>query len=115
MPQSFSEVWYFPRAKKWYDLNLLAFDDVGVLTVSENGLEFKGKKHTLEISAIRSVSYGMYGRDFINHWVKVEYGDYPSLSVALFADGSALGWGGVLGGGTKRIYEAVKGIAAQPR
>ena len=109
MPQLFNEVWYFPRAKKWYGLNLLAFDDVGALTVLDNGLEFSGKKGAVLISNIRRVSYGKYGRDFINHLVKVEYGDGTSLSTALFADGSSLGWGGVLGG-TKQIYEVVKNL-----
>lgn len=111
MPHVFNEVWYFPRAKKWYDLNLLAFHDIGVLTVLDGALEFKGNKGTVLISNIRRVSYGMYGRDFINHWVKVEYGDLPSSSTALFADGSVLGWGGVAGG-TRKIFDVVKGLAA---
>lgn len=108
MPTQFTQVWYFPRAKKWYDLNLLAYEDIGVLTVLDNNtLEFRGRRCGVSITNIRRVSYGMYGRDFINHWVKVDYGDGAKPAVALFADGDAVGWSGVLGG-TKRIFDVVK-------
>ena len=48
-----------------------------------------------------------YGGGELNNWVKIEYGDITTPSVAFFADGSSYGWGGIFGG-TKKILEAVK-------
>ena len=59
---------------------------------------------------LHNVSYGKQGRDFINNWVKVEYGDMNSPSIAFFADRSLRGWGGIFGG-TKRILEAVRRLS----
>jgi len=86
---------------------LLAYQDVGKLTVSDSHLEFKGDQQTIVIDRIRRVSYGKQGRDFINNWVKVEYEEAGSCHRAFFADGGSLGWDGILGG-TKRILEAIK-------
>ena len=61
------------------------------------------------ITNVRAVSYGKQGRDFVNNWVKVEYGDGSAPSSAYFADGSLLGWGGILGG-TKRILDAIRAL-----
>ncbi len=107
--QVFDNVWYSPR-KKWHDLHLLAYRDVGKLTIKEKSIEFQGRGHTLVLENVRRILYGKQGRDFVNNWVRVEYGDVESPSTALFADGSTMGWGGVLGG-TKRIFEAAKHLA----
>ena len=107
VPMKFDKVWYLPHENKWRDLNVLAYRDTGQLIVYDNSIEFKGKKETVIIKNVRYVSYGKQGRDFINNWVKVEYGDGPIPSVAYFADGSLRGWGGIFGG-TMRILEAVK-------
>lgn len=104
--QVFDIVWYLPRENRWRDLNLLAYRDTGKLTVSENSLQFNGSKETVVINNIQRVTIGKQGRDFINNWVRIEYGDTSDPSVAFFADGSMLGWGGIFGG-TKRILEAV--------
>jgi hypothetical protein len=107
--QIFDNVWYSHR-KKWHDLHLLTYRDVGKLTIKENSMEFQGRGQTLVLENVRRISYGKQGRDFVNNWVRVEYGDVESPSTALFADGSTRGWSGVLGG-TKRIFEAAKHLA----
>jgi hypothetical protein len=104
--RTFDLVWYLPHENRWRDLNILAYRDTGKLAVGENSIEFRGGKGTVVITKIQRVAFGKQGRDFINKWVKIEYGDNPNPSVAYFADGSSLGWGGIFGG-TKKILEAV--------
>jgi len=79
-------------------LNILAYRDIGKLTVSENSIEFHGSKETVVVTDIKRVAFGKQGRDFVNNWVKIEYGESTTPSVAFFADGSLLGWGGIFGG-----------------
>jgi len=107
MPQVFDTVWYLPHENRWRDLNLLAYRDSGKLIVRESSIEFSGHKESAVINNIRRVTLGKQGRDFINDWVKIEYGDSSNPSIAFFADGSMHGWGGIFGG-TKQILEAVK-------
>jgi len=102
--RTFKPVWYLPKENEWSDMNLLAMRDSGSLIVEDNSLEFIGKKITVHITDIQKVSYVKQGRDFINHWVKVEYQDGKT---AFFADGSLLGWGGIFGG-TKKILGVVR-------
>ena len=108
--QTFDNVWYLPDENRWRDMNLLAFRDAGKLIVGEDSLEFRGKKEKVVIANVRHISYGKQGRDFVNNWVRIEYGDAPTTSTAFFADGSLLGWGGIFGG-TKRILAAVQHLA----
>jgi hypothetical protein len=103
--QVFDTVWYLPAENRWRDLNVLAYRDVGILTIYTDSMEFKGKNETILIRSVQRVSYGKQGRDFVNNWVRVEYGAGVTPSVAFFADGSWRGWGGIFGG-TKRILEA---------
>ncbi len=104
--QVFDIVWYRPNENRWRDLNLLAYWDIGKLTVGGNSIQFNGGKENVVINNIQRVTFGKQGRDFISNWVKIEYGDSSNPSVAFFADGRMLGWGGIFGG-TKRILEAV--------
>jgi hypothetical protein len=106
--QVFNSVWYLPSENTWQAGNLLAFRDVGRLTIDGAGLIFEGQKGRIAITRVQRVSIGKQGRDFLNDWVKVEYGDPPHLANVYFADGSLLGWGGLLGG-TRRIYAAAQG------
>jgi len=99
----FSTVWYLPEENRWRDMNLLAMRDTGTLVVTDQSLEFQGRKEQVRITGVKRVSYGKQGRDFVNNWVKIEYGDGKQ---AFFADGTWLGWGGIFGG-TKRILNAV--------
>lgn len=108
--RQFNSVWYLPAENEWRDLNLLAFKDNGRLLVRDDSLEFQGAKGSVAITNVRRVSLGKQGRDFVNDWVKIEYGDGAAPSTAFFADGSWLGWGGILGG-TKRILAAVQHLA----
>jgi hypothetical protein len=103
----FNPVWFLPSENRWRDMNILAFKDTGRLIVQPQLLEFQGNKEKVAITEIRRVSIGKQGRDFVNQWVKVEYGDAQAPSTAYFADGSWLGWGGVFGG-TRRILAALE-------
>jgi hypothetical protein len=105
--QVFRKVWYLPQENRWRGSDVLSYRDAGKLTVYGDSMEFKGKKETVIIKTIQSVSYGKQVKDFANNWVRVEYGDVAKPSVAFFADGSWLGVGRIFGG-TKRILEAVK-------
>jgi len=109
--QTFYSVWYLPNENTWRDFNLLAYRDSGVLLIHDGTIEFRGVKGTVLITNTRSVSYGKQGRDFVNNWVKIEYGDTQTPSVAFFADGSVRGWGGIFGG-TKKILKAVRRCAS---
>lgn len=106
-PQTFDKVWYLSGDSIWRIFRLLAYQDVGKLTVSNSQVEFKSSQRSILIDQIRRVSYGKQGRDFVNNWVKIEYDQGGQSHKAFFADGGSLGWDGVLGG-TKRILEAVK-------
>ena len=109
-PIVFDPIWYLPSENTWRDLNLLAFRDSGRLTIGEGTVEFLGKKEHVVLTDLRRVSIGKQGRDFVNDWVRVEYGDPASPSTAFFADGSLLGWGGVFGG-TRRLYALIQPLA----
>jgi hypothetical protein len=108
----FENVWYRPDESRWRDMDFVAYRDAGRLVVRADSLEFYGKAAgVLRVAGVRGVSIVKQGRDFINDWVRIEYGEAAATpATAFFADGSWLGWGGVLGG-TRRIYEAVRHLA----
>ena len=101
----FENVWYLPSENKGKDYRPIAFRDTGELVISEGEIRFRGKKWAFSIPSIRRISFGKQGWDFVNKWVKVEY----EGGVAFFADGSAFGWGGFLGG-NKKLYSVLKQI-----
>lgn len=103
----FESVWYLPFENSRGDLSFLAYRDTGQLIVHDAGLQFHGRKGTLYVQGITRVSLGKQGQDYVNDWVRVEYGQ---AQVAFFADGSWLGWGGVLGG-TRKIANAVRRLS----
>lgn len=106
----------FPRAyflaapNAWEAFKPLAYDKTGELVVSSDHLEFPGLR--IDTAAITKVSYVMQGRDFVNHWVKVEYTAGGESRECYFADGGRLGWSGVLGG-TRRMFSAVQAAASE--
>lgn len=100
---TFDKVWHLPAENRWRDMNMLAMRDAGTRVVNGDSLEFNGKKEMARIVEEKRISYGKQGRDFVNNWVKIEYGDG---NMAFFAEGRWLGWSGIFGG-TKRILEAV--------
>ena len=106
----FENVWYRPDESSWSNFELVAFKDSGRLVVRADSLEFYGRSGRLVISGARGITLTKQGRDFINDWVRIEYDGGATTATAFFADGSWLGWGGILGG-TRRIYEAVRHIA----
>jgi hypothetical protein len=105
--QAFNKVWFLPEENTWRQMNFLAMRDRGRLTVRDDSIEFLGKKGRVVITSVRRITFGKQGRDFVNNWVKIEYG---AGSTAFFADGRWLGWGGIFGG-TKRILRAVQHLA----
>jgi hypothetical protein len=96
------DVWY--RSRPIRVKGIKAYEDVGVLSIDDDRLTFSGNKHNVVLENARVVRVQRRGRDFINRWVVVED---DSGQQAMFADGSRLGWGGVLGG-TTRLAHAIK-------
>lgn len=100
----FQNVWYLPDENTWSDFHMMAYKDTGTLFLHADRIEFQGRKEKVILRDIKGIRYGKQGRDFMNSWVQVEYGE---ASKAFFADGSYWGWGGVLGG-TMSILNAVR-------
>ncbi|RPI31958.1 MAG: hypothetical protein EHM70_10155 [Chloroflexota bacterium] len=109
-PLIFSNIWFLPKENTWKELNFLAYRDTGRLVVHPDRLEFQSSRQHFVLAPIRRVSIGKQGRDFVNNWVKVEYGDGDKLQAVWFADGSLLGWGGLFGG-TQRLFNAIYPLA----
>ena len=108
-PLVFDRAYYLSRENTWLRFRLLAYEDVGRLTISETSIMFQSSRRTIVIDRIKQVSYGKQGRDFVNNWVKIEYLDRDRPALAFFADGGSLGWSGVAGG-TAKMLDAVKRI-----
>jgi hypothetical protein len=108
--RNFRLVWYRSRPIEATELTMKAMEDRGSLTVEPGRLVFHGRKQTVEITGISDISADRHGRDFINRWITITYGDG---NTALFVDGSLMGWGGILGGNKKlrRAIEAAVGLA----
>lgn len=102
--QTFPKVWYRSRPLKMKDASLKAMEDSGTLTVEPGHLHFTGKKGEIDISEIHRVSSERKGRDFVNRWASVEYGDGR---LAMFVDARVLGWAGMFGG-NKKLYEVIR-------
>lgn len=83
-------------------------EDRGSLVISPGKLVFQGRQKTVEITNITDVSAKRAGRDFVNRWITVTYGDGQT---AMFVDGRMLGWSGILGG-NKRLREAIEQAAS---
>ena len=98
----FKHVWYRNNEKKLASLK--AMQDSGTLTVNGQKLSFIGKQSQVTIADIHNISYGAQGADFVNDWVKVDYGDNQT---AYFKDGSWLGWGGLFGG-TRKLLNVIQ-------
>ncbi|HET6248938.1 MAG TPA: hypothetical protein VFE47_14675 [Tepidisphaeraceae bacterium] len=106
MPQRFDSIWYLPAENTWADFQILAYRDIGSLTIDGASISFAGPKGTVQIPQIADVRYGKQGRDFINNWVWVKPvdGDY-----IFFADGGWRGWRGIFGG-TRKLFRAVSAV-----
>ncbi len=98
---------YQKRGTTWANFEPLAWQDQGSLDIRGAELEFRGRKYAFVIRDITQLSMGRQGRDFINTWVRVDYVQDGNPAVAYFVDGSALGWGGVLGG-SKKLYATIE-------
>ena len=97
----FTKVWYRPEHKPY--AMLLAFSDVGTLTLNKGSLKFKGRGIELTYHTIDEVLYDGAEGDWINYWVYVRSGD----NIACFADGGWLGFRGHIANGTKKIFETI--------
>jgi hypothetical protein len=90
------------------DVTMKGMEDSGSLTVEPGRLLFEGKrKGRIEIIGMRSVSAQRAGRDFVNKWITIEYGNNQ---VAMFVDAGLLGWSGILGG-NKRLLATIQEAA----
>ena len=106
----FQPVWYRPFQNKWEGPDFfVAMRDSGKLVIEHDKLIYSGKMGEIVISDIHRVSYGRQGRDWVNKWVRIAYGD---KKVAYFADGGNLGWRGLFGG-TREIYRVVSLLAVR--
>ncbi|RMG88310.1 MAG: hypothetical protein D6712_03875, partial [Chloroflexi bacterium] len=74
MNEQFRGVWLSTRERRISDV--LPYEDIGVLTITEDGVRFKGIRRQINIprASIKRVSYGKQGTDN-NDWVHVVYGD----------------------------------------
>lgn len=106
MGQTFDNIWYLPSENTWKDFQLLAYRDIGTLTLDAESITFVGLGNMIRITDIEEVTYGKQGRDFINNWVRVRS---KNGDTGFFADGGWLGWRGILGGTTK-VFKAVKDL-----
>ena len=107
MERTFRTVWYRPEENRWRSMRLVAFCDRGTLVVYKDSAEFTGKNERFRIVNVNRISFGKRGQDWVNNWVKIEYG---SGKTAFFADGSWLGWRGIFGG-TRELFGALQHLA----
>jgi hypothetical protein len=119
--QIFTNIWYLPGFQNWLGL-LFAYRDIGRLFIREKSIDFIGETSIVtipcfridtsgkEIMNIDKIFFGKQSGDFINNWIKF---DFSSNQVAFFADGSWLGWGGILGG-TSKILAYLGSWGKQP-
>jgi hypothetical protein len=101
-PVTFPNVWYRSGVIGTTEVTMKAMEDRGTLTVSPGKLVFQGKKKTVEITDIQTVTSKRQGRDWVNKWIVVTHAEGESR----FVDGGLLGWAGILGG-NKRLLAAV--------
>lgn len=102
--RTFSNVWYRSQPLGLGEVTVKAMEDHGSLTVAPGRLEFRGAKKRIDVTDVKGVSATRAGRDFVNRWITVTYGDGQ---IAMFVDGRLLGWSGVFGG-NKRLLRAIE-------
>ncbi len=102
--KEFKNVWYLSRELTWDDMSFFPYKRSATIRIKGGCIEVICGDELVKIYDINQVSMGKQGRDFVNDWVRIDYGDEKT---AYFADGSALGWGGIFGG-TSRIFNAIK-------
>ena len=101
-------VWFRSKPVGNTEVTMKAMEDRGTLTISPGKLVFDGAKRNLEITGISEISAKRHGRDIVNRWITVTYGDGQT---AMFVDGRLLGWSGLLGG-NKRLLKAIEQATA---
>lgn len=100
--RTFQKVWYRSRPVGGTELTMKAMEVRGSLTVAPDRLEFRGAKHSVDITNVKEVSAKRAGRDFINRWIANGDGQ-----IAMFVDGRLLRWSGILGG-NRRLPRAIE-------
>lgn len=101
LPISFDKIWFRPG-----DSGLAGGKQSGLLTVSEQGLEFASKKrsHMLPWSRVEMISYGVLSGDTDTKWVVVALNPVAEQwSYIGYRDGRKLGYGG----DTTRVFDAI--------
>jgi len=112
--QVFHKVWYMSKPRAGWFEKLLAYDDIGALTVTEGALHYQGRDWNFAVTNITGLTFGYYGIDFVNTWLCVEYLEAGRPITVWFKDGGSLGWSGILGG-SKAIAQAVLSRVIDPR
>lgn len=96
------------RQKFAWGNSLITLVFIGVWLYTLQLRSYRGSS-TTPIVAIAAFVFGT-AVSLSTRWVRVEYTDEMGVQqVAFFADGSALGWGGILGG-TRRLYDELSSM-----
>lgn len=101
LPITVEKVWY--RTEKVRLLGL-AYEESGIITVSENAVEFAHKNGKIRIprESIQKVVWGKLSPDITNDWVIVYYAGSGKDGVAAFKGALFSG-----GGKNSKIYSAI--------
>ncbi len=102
LPVSFDKIWFRPGP----DSGLGGGKQSGLLTISEDGLEFLAKKqsHLLPWSRVEMISYGRMSGDTDTKWVVLSLNPVAGQwSFIGYRDGRKFGYGG----DTTRVFDAI--------
>jgi hypothetical protein len=109
----FQKVWYRERPARLVDLvptwkgRKTVFQDIGLLIIRAEGIEFVGKKFQIQIKNIEKLSRGRQGIDLACEWVKIEYEEDNNQRMALLANGQYLGYAAVFNQNDE-LFEAIR-------
>lgn len=71
---TFKTVWLTLSAPGFSLRKILAYDDIGILIITNESVSFRGKNTQVVFSDISQIIYGCHGSDRVNYWVQVEFG-----------------------------------------
>jgi hypothetical protein len=109
-PIIFRKVWYRSAHSGKSRWRLTTYQDIGILTIEENRLQFVGRRTNLIISSISEIGVGAQGNDFINAWVNVQ----SEEGTACFANGGWWGWRAHIADGNRKILRAIMKAFPEP-
>jgi hypothetical protein len=107
----FQKVWY--RQKPVGVANLLSpwksgtRNDIGLLIIRAEGIEFIGNKSRILIKNIKKLSRGRQGIERMIEWVKIEYEEDNNQRMAFLANGQYFGYAAVFNQNDE-LFEAIR-------